>query len=54
MMNSQILHLILKIDGYAKQTQVMIKRTLVLGLGEVQRDGGGPSGTSDDLMDLYR
>jgi hypothetical protein len=46
-MNSQILRTILEVDGPAK-----IKRSLVPITTENPEDGVGPSGTSNDPMDL--
>jgi hypothetical protein len=52
MMNSQILRTILEADGPAKRTRAKIKRCLVPMTMENPEDGAGPSGTSNDLMDL--
>jgi hypothetical protein len=52
MVNFQILHMILETIGLVKQTRARIKRQLVLGIGKDQQDGAGPSGTSNDPMDL--
>jgi hypothetical protein len=52
MMNSQTLCTILEIDGPAKRTQAKIKRCLVLSTTKDRQDGAGPSGTSNDPMDL--
>ena len=52
MMNSQILCTILKANGLLKRTQVKIKRCLVYSTIKDWQDGAGPSGTSNDLMDL--
>jgi hypothetical protein len=52
MMNSQILHTILEADGPAKRTRAKIKRCLVPSATEDRQDGVGPSGTSNDPMDL--
>jgi hypothetical protein len=52
MMNSQTLRTILEADGLAKQTRAKIKRCLVPGTTEDRQDGAGPSGTSNDPMDL--
>jgi hypothetical protein len=52
MMNSQTLHTILETDGPAKWTRAKIKRCLVPSTTEDRQDGAGPSGTSNDPMDL--
>jgi hypothetical protein len=52
MMNSQILRTILEADGPAKRTREKIKRCLVPMTTENPEDGAGPSGTSNDPMDL--
>jgi hypothetical protein len=51
-MNSQILRTILEADGPAKRTRAKIKRCLVPMTTENPEDGAGPSGTSNDPMDL--
>ena len=52
MMNSQTLRTILETDGPTKQTRSKIKRYLVPSTVEDRQDGTGPSGTSNDPMDL--
>jgi hypothetical protein len=52
MMNSQTLHVIFEADGPAKQTRAKIKRCLVPSTIDDRQDGAGPSGTSNDPMDL--
>jgi len=52
MMSSQTLRTILETDGPAKRTRAKIKRCLVPSTVDDQRDGAGPSGTSNDPMDL--
>jgi hypothetical protein len=50
MMNSQILHTILEVDGPTKWTRAKIKRCLVPSTTKDRQDGTGPSGTSNDPM----
>jgi hypothetical protein len=52
MMNFQTLRIILEADGPAKRTRAKIKRCLVPSAIGDQQDGAGPSGTSNDPMDL--
>jgi hypothetical protein len=52
MMNSQNLRTLLEANGPTKWTQAKIKRHLVLSTIEDRQDGAGPSGTSNDPIDL--
>jgi hypothetical protein len=52
MMNSQMLRSILEANGSAKWTQAKIKRRLVPNTTKDRQDGAGPSGTSNDPIDL--
>jgi hypothetical protein len=51
-MNSRILRTILEATGPAKRTRAKIKRRLVPNTTKDRQDGDGPSGTSNDSMDL--
>jgi hypothetical protein len=52
MMNFQTLRRILETDGPAKRTRAKIKRCLIPSMTEDRQDGVGPSGTSNDPIDL--